>query len=372
MIRMCASKVNALFLTASIFQRISCRAAAFSFAKNKNTFSFVAIRTRTTTTSVLANPPLLMCQMTARSPQFSQGGFLDLPDGQTSLPYLKQSSSINMIVAHGLGTEPPTKTHLNDIAHDLWRDCCNELECSLTPGSSLESEKANKKQGTAVLYTARGHGLSHGWDEVAKERTHDERNDSEAADVADLKLAETFLWPALAKDMAAVADATFGEGKKGNPHEQFCIFGQSMGAMTAIYYTIQQDPKSDRVKALILARPPRIWENRQIVADMYIQAAMEYKDIYPNTYHHLPILGAFITDLPNSEDERWTRHLSSTNIPVLLLCHGDDATHPVESGTLLKGVIPNATLHDTAIDEAHARQIWPKIIADWLLEQGIV
>lgn len=84
-----------------------------------------------------------------------------------------------------------------------------------------------------------------------------------------------------------------------------------------------------------------------------------------------------MTDLPGADDKRWKLLTGNHNdddddkaIPILLLCHGKDDTHPLESGRLLKErVLPHATLNDKAADEEEARRIWPTIMAEWLMEQ---
>ena len=289
-----------------------------------------------------------------------------MPDQGTYLPYLQQQQSTpwNTVVAHGLGTDPPQKTHMNDISYDLWRDCQAQLKHLQAPNTGSEA--------AVVYYTARGHGKSYGWDKKAKEQTClDSVADFHTANVQ--RLAEPFTWPALGRDMAAVVNEAFPTTEHiegGSP--PLTIFGQSMGAATAIFYAMQQDtiPKR-RINALILARLPRIWEARQKVSKSYVQSAEEYRLDHPQSHHFLPFLAASTTDLPRPDDEQW-KQLKNEDlkpIPVLLLCHGSDDTHPLESGRLLKEkVLSHATLHDAASDEDEARRTWPNIMAEWLLQ----
>jgi len=307
--------------------------------------------------------------MTARAPQSSRGGVVPLSDGKTNLPFLIQqkqqqqqlqpplalpssgflntaaaistSTSYNVVVAHGLGMpDPSQKTHLNDISYDLWQDCQPLLQ-----GIEI---------GSTVLYTARGHGKSYGWEPTS------------SSEELDLMLAkEAFTWPALAHDLADVIRETLPRDSP--TRSSTILFGQSMGAATALYYAMMEDRV--KIDALILARLPRIWESRQEVAHEYVQSAQEYKQQHPqqNRFHHLPILGASLTDLPPKGDiQRWN---CLKDIPILLLCHGNDTTHPVESGQLLQKVLPHSTLHDFAIDEEQARELWPSHMADWLEQQ---
>ena len=348
------------------------------------------------------NPPPI-CVMTARAPQSSRGGFVEISshDGTpppTALPYLLHqqqatAAALNVVVAHGLGTDPPQKTHLNDIAHDLWRDCQAQLKCQPSSTTMTTGQSINKKEGSVVYYTARGHGTSYGWDEAAKKANENYKDDKQpqnlSMELTDAKnLAEPFTWPALARDMAAVINQTLsaphGDRNDATSLLNITIFGQSMGAATAVYYAMmpkEETTARQQINALILARPPRIWQARQSVAQDYVQAAKEYQQNHPqHPFHFLPILAASMTDLPLPNDSRWKSLSGGSNnnddqkpIPTLILCHGNDEAHPLASGRSLKEhVLPHATLSDTAADEDEARKMWPDIMAKWLAEQGLV
>jgi pimeloyl-ACP methyl ester carboxylesterase len=86
---------------------------------------------------------------------------------------------------------------------------------------------------------------------------------------------------------------------------------------------------------------------------------------------HLPILGAAMTDLPPKEEDKESYYAKIT-CPVLILCHGGDEAHPLETGSVLKTLIPQSRLHVAASNEDDARRDWPRFIADWLVEEGIV
>ena len=314
-----------------------------------------------------------------------------------SLPYLlhQQATGCAMpvVVAHGLGTDPPQKTHLNDVAHDLWRDCQAQLQLRNT---TTTGEHKNSNLGSVLYYTARGHGASYGWDTGAQQAAAESNNHQtgfmETANAK--KLTEPFTWPALARDLNAAINETLFASQQDNAPDRtddnnrspsLVLFGQSMGAATALYYAMMHhdtttvEQQQQPIKALILARPPRIWEARQRVADDYVQAAQEYQRNHPqHPYHYLPILAAAMTDLPRPNDARWKMLVGSNKdkqkpIPVLILCHGKDDTHPLASGRLLKQhVLPHATLHDTAADEKEARTQWPTVMAEWLAKQGLL
>lgn len=265
----------------------------------------------------------------------SEHGFVRVA-ASVDLPYAKEKAPLNLVVAHGLGSDPARKTHLNDISCHLWHDCAK----------ILESEEEKKKK-TAILYTARGHGASKGWEPTASSDEH--------------AIAEAFTWSELSKDMQSVVSHFFGDDD-GN----VTIFGQSMGAATALYFAGREP---NHVKALILARPPRMWRSRQDVKQGYIKSVERFKRERPNDFHYLPILGAWLSDLPPAHDPLYT---SIFQIPVLILCHGNDAAHPIESGELLATALPQATLDTSCFNEDEARHKWPRLMADWIVAQGLV
>lgn len=287
-------------------------------------------------------------------------GFVALDDG-TELPYTRQRNSpLNLIVAHGLGSDPAEKTHKNDISSVLWEDCRRHLRlpsASSRPRSSIFGAEEN----CTILYTARGHGSSTGWDRQAMDMARSRRRTR--LDYIDKLLAEPFRWPELAADMLAVADRTGLAGK------QFAVFGQSMGAASALYLAMSEEGRG-RVKALVLARPPRMGKARREASADYEIAAEAYRQQNPSSYRYLTILGAAITDLP--DHRRDVEEYRKITAPVLILCHGMDEAHPVLSGQLLAEAMPHATLYWTASDEDEARATWPKFIAEWLTEQGLV
>ena len=78
-------------------------------------------------------------------------------------------AALRLVVAHGLGSgNPSSKDHTNDATVPVVMPALEDVHCR------------------AVCYTARGHGRSEGWDP----------DDS-----------KQFMWPTLASDLTAVADA---------------------------------------------------------------------------------------------------------------------------------------------------------------------
>ena len=256
---------------------------------------------------------------------------------RTELPVEKIESPLDIIIGHGLGSNPSEKSHKNDISSEIWHD---------TQKYVASANKNSKRQsGTAILYTARGHGQSRGWEQ----REVDDDNIDDAP----------FRWPALSEDMLEVANECLGVTS------QFTIFGQSMGAASALYLAINHP---DRVKALILARPPRAWERRAEIASMFVaeKKKLQLKD--PTSRRFLPLLGAAHTDLPSRTDRELYQRIEC---PVLILSHGKDAAHPKETGKYLSDLLPQSLL-EIVRNEDEAKLQWPRVIGNWLADMKLL
>jgi pimeloyl-ACP methyl ester carboxylesterase len=242
-----------------------------------------------------------------------------LPDG-VMLPCETAASVLpcNVVVAHGLGDDPAAKSHKDDISTALVKATFELLEGSYS----------------CTFYTARGHGLSSGW---------------EAAAALDVSM---FHWERLAKDMLVVADTQFGDGSC------FVAIGNSMGAATALQMAAAQT----RVQGLVMIRTPTAWETREARSPRYVELAAALQAARPGTAHHLPLLGAAETDLPPKAEAAF---YSRVRCPVLILSHGDDDAHPMEMGEAMKALMPHATLV-RAKNEQQARQKWPAELARFL------
>eukprot|EP00563_Minutocellus_polymorphus_P018296 CAMPEP_0197716028 /NCGR_PEP_ID=MMETSP1434-20131217/1072_1 /TAXON_ID=265543 /ORGANISM="Minutocellus polymorphus, Strain CCMP3303" /LENGTH=267 /DNA_ID=CAMNT_0043300331 /DNA_START=288 /DNA_END=1091 /DNA_ORIENTATION=+ len=263
--------------------------------------------------------------------------FVHLADG-TELPVENTSSPLDIIIGHGLGSDPSQKSHTNDISSALWKDAQEYL-------LNANENSRRSQSGTAVLYTARGHSRSRGWEQ-------NEVSDDNVNDVP-------FRWPALSEDMVEVANECLGDTS------QFTILGQSMGAASALYLSIDHP---DRVNALILARPPRAWERRAEIASVFVAEANELQLNEPGSRRFLPLLGAAHTDLPPRSDKDIYRRIQC---PVLILSHGEDVAHPLETGQYLSELLPKTRL-ELAANEDEARLEWPKIIGDWLADENLI
>ncbi|MBZ2208120.1 alpha/beta fold hydrolase [Massilia soli] len=179
--------------------------------------------------------------------------------------------------------------------------------------------------------------------------------------------AHHYQWSRLGADMLCVADAS------GAPC--FIAGGMSMGCAAAIHAAVQSP---ERVKGLILALPPIIWENRAaqrglykrigergtqtdgralaklmsrdlartlphwltdaspgIAASLAIGVRALDRRIIPDLFH-----GAAMSDLPARA------HLQAiAHIPTLILAWTGDTTHPLASAHELHELLPNSTLH---------------------------
>lgn len=118
---------------------------------------------------------------------------------------------IGLVIGHGLGARNPRTT---DLSSDKWTPLLKDATLSST---ALKS---------ALLYTARGHGLSAGWEETAE---------SDGGQ---------FTWDRLAFDMLYVASSLYN---------QFIAAGSSMGSATAFYAAMHAP---ERVLGVIMIRPP--------------------------------------------------------------------------------------------------------------------
>lgn len=198
-----------------------------------------------------------------------------------------------------------------------------------------------------IRYDARGHG------KASKARGTD-----------------TYHWRNLGNDMLAVADATDAQ--------HFIAGGMSMGCASAIHAAVQAP---ERIKGLVLAMPPMIWEKRAAQRAMYQRIAQRGAEadgramaklmsrdlartlphwlaeaspgitdslaigvraldrrIIPDLFH-----GAAISDLPPRPALGALAHL-----PVLILAWTGDSTHPLQSAQELHRLLPKSVLHIAA------------------------
>ena len=237
--------------------------------------------------------------------------------------------SLRIILNHGLGARDPSNT---GHGSDNWIRLIGE--------SALESGLA------PVLYTARGHKGSSGW---------------EASAVAgDL---EQFTWERLGGDMFSLAREHLGL-------DSFVVGGSSMGSATALYCVMNNPEQFFR--GLILIRPPTAWETRrarkkvlQSSAKKCHQRNVEQSEEKGGecSVSHLVLLGTSESDLPSPTDSVDTTY-GRVRCPTLILAIEGDETHPLETATTLNALIAGSVLH-VAKDFQEASASWPKIVREF-------
>jgi fermentation-respiration switch protein FrsA (DUF1100 family) len=228
---------------------------------------------------------------------------------------------IPLIVGHGLGARnPKIKTHLTDDVVDILRRGARE---SMGVVDSVLS------------FTARGHGASTGWQAAA------------ASDP------EQFTWNRLADDMIAI-------GNYFNV-KHIVVSGCSMGSATAFYSALKYPEK---VKALIMAKPPTGWEERKNRRNHLLSSASKLEDSEKDNdeKYHLVLKGAASSDFPPLED---LDSYQKITCPVLILAIRNDPSHPESTALYLKERIPQAELF-FADNLEKAKEEWPQLVSNFL------
>lgn len=246
---------------------------------------------------------------------------ISLPSGLTTavksdLP--RAGCKTVVVLGHGLGVGNLKK---RDHVSDRWIRLASE--------ACLRGEQVG-----VVSYTARGHGASTGWECTAGSDK------------------EQFTWARLAGDMLDVA----------NHFElpSFVAGGSSMGSATALYTAIRNP---DRVRGLVLMRPPTAWASRAARKQNLLSVAQDLQNKSQfGEQHHNVLLGAAKADLPPLDSELYCR----IQCPVLILAIAGDEAHPVSTAEGLAGVLARASLH-VAADVDNAAQSWPELISDFVI-----
>lgn len=233
------------------------------------------------------------------------------------------ATGTQMIFAHGLTPNGDCKAH--DHTKDGWVDVFE---------SAVNSLKAQ-----ALTYTARGHGESTGWE-------------------AHLKVGKAgydqFTWQEGGEDLLRVADS-FGY------HTGFVAGGTSMGGAAAMH-AVALEP--DRVRCLVMVRPPTAWETRPERRKGMEETVKNQKKLQKKDKRdHWAVYEAHIqNDLPEKEDiEFWNK----ITVPTLILALGDDTAHPMSTAEELEGLIKGSKLVKADTKE-EAMAAWPKVIAEFI------
>jgi len=189
-----------------------------------------------------------------------------------------------------------------------------------------------------IRYDARGHG------------------DSEVTTGPD-----DYHWDALARDQLVLTQSL--------GVDRYVAAGASLGAVTGLWAAVQA---RDRVQALVLVQLPTAWEQRDGLADMYLELADLVEDEgtqallartdgrpVPDPLSERPDFVSRMRDfVANDDPERLAAVLRGTvganypdrdtlislDVPTLVLAWTGDPVHPVSAAEEVASLIPNAQL----------------------------
>jgi len=193
-----------------------------------------------------------------------------------------------------------------------------------------------------VVYDARGHGESRGWEAAAPQ-------------------IQQFHWRNLAVDMLLVA-AHHRDGAQGSaakPGEGALLGGYSMGASSAVWAACLC-PTS--VRGLVLLSVTTAWEIRAARRGALLEIADGLEAASRGAAASV-VRGAAFADLPPLEDIA----KADLRMPALLACARDDPTHPAEVIERLAKVLPSATVVMAETTE-ELRSRFPGALRTWLWE----
>eukprot|EP00808_Paulinella_micropora_P025320 g42901.t1 len=246
--------------------------------------------------------------------------------------FIKVSEGVSLPTDHVVVAEPPSLGPTLVIAHGLGsrnprrRNRYNDPNVQMIV-RAVEMANDNKGAGHgAIVYDARGHGHSRGWDKVLQ------ASPGEGMPEQQIDLGQ-FHWASLSKDMLAIA--------AGYDLSEFVAAGNSMGAASALY-AATQDP--EKVRGLVLVRVPTMWKTRKARQGHLAKAAErlqqeEAKKGKENSPYPAVLFGAAKTDLPDKET------LGKVRCPVLIIATHGDAAHPLDSALWVHEAIPHSTLY---------------------------
>lgn len=236
-------------------------------------------------------------------------------------------------------------------AHDLASSRAHEDELGIFDWSAVGDVAR------VVRYDARGHGRS------------------EAVQFYD----KSFRWPSMVDDML-----------RAGGHDPFVAGGAGMGGAVALW-TALRAPR--RVQALVIATPPRGWEDRAPEAESCEAAArvverhglpgwaddlrrrpqprifaeelpaageVDAQHVLTMDARVVPAIlrGAAASDLPTRDEVR------SIVVPTLVLAWADDPAHPVSTAEALADLLVLSDLH--VADDLAGIRSWPKLVSDFL------
>lgn len=227
-------------------------------------------------------------------------------------------SDYPIVIGHGLGAKNP-KT--KDLSSDTW-----------TPLITLGAINADLL-GTQIYYTARGHYGTEGWQNTAESNPRQ------------------FSWDGLSRDMHGVIDYY--------QFPQAIVGGSSMGSATSLFAAINYP---ERIKAVIMIRPPTVWKEREERRQNLLSSAKKCHERNGiDDQFYLTLIGATKADFPSLEDPSFDR----IKVPVLIFAIEGDESHPISTAKALHGRIPTSELHIFASDKEAIQSI-PSIISLFL------
>jgi len=260
-----------------------------------------------------------------------------LLDG-TRLPYetLGRRGDCPLIWGHGLGPEAP---------REMTRRSCESfvmIQEALAPKPTTTSaERAEQDLVPAfspVLYDARGHGASSGWEMYSA-------------------CIQQFHWRSLAFDMLSVATQHYHQAGRAHGGHGALIGGYSMGASTALW-AAYLCPTA--VRGLVLLCVTTAWEIRAERRGRLLANATKLEEA-SDPASAAVVRGAAFADLPLEEDLK----AANLQMPVFLMASRDDGTHPAAVVERLAKVLPRgqAIVTDTKVE---LEQEFPRALRKWL------
>lgn len=235
------------------------------------------------------------------------------------------------LVTHGLGIpNPRQRNHENDV----W------VQQVLVPGLKRAQPIINP----IIAYTARGHGLSQGWQHSAAQNVNQ------------------FTWKKLGSDMKFLVNKCLQD----YPGNNLILCGNSMGSALSLFAAVES---SYLVRGVIMLRPPAAWEARQARHNSVISGILRFRHQHAHNPQALAysyaLEGASMSDFPATS----SLFYKMVPCPVLLLAVKHDPAHPVATAQKLHKHLPESRL-EIAENQHDAETRFPKIIAEFI--QSIV
>eukprot|EP00933_Yihiella_yeosuensis_P035207 TRINITY_DN2869_c0_g1_i1.p1 TRINITY_DN2869_c0_g1~~TRINITY_DN2869_c0_g1_i1.p1 ORF type:complete len:331 (+),score=46.75 TRINITY_DN2869_c0_g1_i1:138-995(+) len=244
---------------------------------------------------------------------------------------------------------PPKSKNLLVFGHGLSGVMSRSRDRDCLP--ALQALNESKNAPDLVVYDARGHGESSGWQNLGPEQFH---------------------WRSLAVDMIQVAAAADQRRSfSGDPttgattttattcsaasNSGYILGGCSMGAASAIWAALLS-PRL--VKGLVLLTVPTMWEVRRgRRATLENKAKEESNPALAEVF-----LGAARANLPDKEE------LSQIKVPVLIVGSRDDPIHPQSSLEALKEIWGSQATTVLVDTRSEAYESFRRSLPDWLIK----